>query len=496
MKDKKNSFWLALQYVLSIIVAFAIIKINIMNFGEELFGMWLIFLSIWNLGIALDFGFGTSLVKFIADADHNQSKKNVSVLVSNGLFFFSVLGLLIFLFCILIINLFVLTNPNIVPLKYHSIAFVIYLILGLNFYIQYLAVSLRSVYEGLRNFILSSKVILFYNLLTLTIVFLTFIYKLSMVHLAIGLSSSSVIYLTLSYVLLKKNHSDISISLSFINKSTIKSILKFSIHIQMASIFNALIEPIVKYIIGNYYNLNLVTFYDIGRKVTISVSGLFFATFKTLLPKVSTLKDKNTSFNFFNTQVSEISKLGIIYSGLMFGILMILIALVIKLFFVSNTILLVLLLLALPEAINNFGYPVYVFLLGIGKAAWLSLIQFVNLIITIIGLVIGFILFNSPIGLLGYFLSVLIGNILMLFIVSRLYSDDLKTFFANVRINKLIILIALILVFTIFIYINENQYVISLLSLSVASLILFYTDLKVLTGELFYFIKNSFKGTK
>lgn len=91
MKDKKNSFWLALQYVLSIIVAFSIIKINIMNFGEELFGMWLIFLSIWNLGIALDFGFGTSLVKFIADAEHNHEKKDVSVIVSNGLFFFQIL---------------------------------------------------------------------------------------------------------------------------------------------------------------------------------------------------------------------------------------------------------------------------------------------------------------------------------------------------------------------------------------------------------------------
>ncbi len=496
MKDKKNSFWLALQYVLSIIVAFTIIKINIMNYGEELFGMWLIFLAIWNLGIALDLGVGTSLVKFIADANHNQSKRDVSVLVSNGLFFFSNLGLVIFLICVLIINLFVLTNVNIVPLKYHSIAFVIYPILGLNFYIQYLAVSLRSVYEGLSNFILSSKVILFYNFLNITVVFTAYIYKLSMIHLAIGLSLSSLIYLFSSYALFKKNHPDISISLSLINKSTIKSILKFSMHIQLASIFNALIEPIVKYIIGNFYTLNLVTFYDIARKVTISVSGLFFATFKTLLPKVSTLKDKDESFNFFNTQIAEISKLGIIYSGLMFGILMILIAFVIKLFFASNTILLVILMLALPEAINNFGYPVYIFLLGIGKAAWLSLIQFVNLTITIIGLIIGFILFNSPIGLLGYFLSVLIGNILMLIVVSKLYSNKLKIFFDNVRINKLIILLVLILALTIFLNIYENQYVISLLSLSVISFILFYTDLKIFSEKSFYFVRDSFKEPK
>lgn len=491
MKDKKNSFWLALQYVLSIIVAFSIIKINIMNFGEELFGMWLIFLSIWNLGIALDFGFGTSLVKFIADAEHNHGKKDVSVIVSNGLFFFSNLGLIIFLICFLIINLFVITNPNIVPLKFHPIAFVIYPILGINFYIQYLAVSIRSVYEGLSNFILSSKIILFYNLLNLVVVFLAFQFQLSMVYLSIGLSLSSLIYLLISFFLLTKNHPEITISISLLNKSTIKRILKFSIHVQLASVFNALIEPIVKYIIGNYYALELVTFYDIGRKVTISVSGLFFATFKTLLPKVSTLKDKNASLIFFNTQVAEISRLGIIYSGVMFGILLILIGVVIKIFFVSDTILLVILMLALPEAINNFGYPVYIFLLGIGKAAWLSIIQFINLLITIFGLVIGFQLFNSPIGIIGYFISVLIGNILMLVVVSRLYSDNLKTFFINVKINKLIMLVLLIFIIVIYFNLNKNQFLMSFLSLSVISFILFFTDLKILSRDLFSFIKNS-----
>lgn len=489
MKDKKNSFWLALQYILSIIVAFSIIKINIMNYGEELFGMWLIFLSIWNLGIALDFGFGTSLVKFIADADHNHSKKDVSVLVSSGLFFFSILGFLIFLICILIINLIVLRNPNIVPLKYYSIAFVIYPILGLNFYIQYLAVSIRSVYEGLQNFVLSSKIVLVYNFLNLVIVFLAFLSKLSMVSLAIGFSISSLSYLIMSFILLKKNHPDIFISLSLINRSTIKRILKFSMHIQMASIFNALIEPVVKYIIGNYYSLNLVTYYDIGRKVTISVSGLFFATFKTLLPKVSTLKDKNTSFNFFNTQIAEISKLGIIYSGFMFGILSILIALVIKLFFVSNTILLIILLLALPEAINNFGYPVYIFLLGIGKAAWLSLFQFINLIITISGLVIGFILFNSPIGLIGYFLSVLIGNILMLVLIRRVFSSNLSLFFRNAKIYKLLVFSALLLASAITLSLNENLIFLVCLTLSTMSSLLFFSDMKTLYQKIFIYLK-------
>ena len=492
MKDKLNSFWLATQYVLSIVIAFLMIKINILHFGEELFGMWLIFFSIWNMGIALDLGFGTSLVKFIAEADSKNNEKDVSVLVSNGLVFYAALGVLIFTICITIINIFILNNQNIVPLKYLHIAREISILLGINFYFQYLAYSLRSAFEGIKNFVLSSRILLFYNFSNLFVVLIAELLGLSMVTMAACLIISSFTYLTLSLIFFKKNHRNIVISPLMLQRVIIKKLLKFSVHVQMASIFNALIEPVVKYIIGNYYSLSLVTLYDIGRKVTISVSGLFFATFKTLLPKTSALGGREESAVFFNNQVAEISRLGIIYSGLMFGILSIAIAVVLKVVFVSSTILLVLVILALPETINNFGYSVYIFLLGIGKVSFLALIQFINLILTIVGLFIGFKIFNSPIGLLGYFVSVLIGNILMLLLVRNLFSVNLKVFFSKVKILKLVFLIILLLSCTLLNYFNDKMMLVNFSFLAITSLLLFYKDLKILMNQLKSTFQNIF----
>ena len=490
MKDKKNSLWLGLQYALSILFAFTIIKINILHFGEALFGMWLIFLSIWNTGIALDFGFGTTLIKFIAEADNKNDTHEIALLISNGLFFFSILGLVIFFICVLVINILLINNTNIVPSEYHSIAIKIYPLLGINFYLQYLAYSFRSIFEGVRNFVLSSKILLTYNILNLLVVLLIKLLDLSMVNMAVGLIINSLIYLIISFMLFQKYYNYINIGFSLFQKKIIKRILKFSFHIQLASIFNSLIEPIVKYIIGNSYSLSLVTVYDIGRKVTISVSGLFFATFKTLLPKASILKNTDESFLFFNTQVAEISKYGIIYSGLVFGIASFFLAGVIKIFFITDTILLVILILALGETINNFGYAIYIFLLGIGKASFLSFIQFINLILVVLGLFLGFLIFNNPIGLLGYFTSVLIGNILMLLVIRKIFSDNLKLFLTNVKIHKLIAFIFLLLLSTIMLNIKKEYLYEIFTFLSVSSVLLFYNDIKSLYKKVLLIVKN------
>ena len=46
-RDKKNSVWLAAQYIVTIAGAFVTLKLNIDHFGKEIFGTWLIFASLW-----------------------------------------------------------------------------------------------------------------------------------------------------------------------------------------------------------------------------------------------------------------------------------------------------------------------------------------------------------------------------------------------------------------------------------------------------------------
>ena len=183
--------------------------------------------------------------------------------------------------------------------------------------------------------------------------------------------------------------------------------------------------------------------------------------------------------------------MGIIYSGLFFGILAKPLMLLLKTFFNDDSVLLIFLILALPEIINNFGYATYIFILGIGKAYFLSIIHIINLVITVIAVILGFYIFNSPLGLLGYFLSVVIGNIIMLLYIKKNIFNNISLFLKKINIGKLLILTTLL--FTSVVILNNYPYFNWILFpvISILTFLLFFRDLKMLYFQVYTFLKQN-----
>ena len=67
--NRKNSGWLSFQFIVMLLVALITLKLNLTHYGAHQFGSWILFASIWGCGAAIDFGFGTSLVKYVAEYD-------------------------------------------------------------------------------------------------------------------------------------------------------------------------------------------------------------------------------------------------------------------------------------------------------------------------------------------------------------------------------------------------------------------------------------------
>ena len=65
--DKTNSFWLATNFILLAVISVITLKMNIEHFGKEQFGTWIILSSIWGFGSTLDFGFGTTIIKYVSE---------------------------------------------------------------------------------------------------------------------------------------------------------------------------------------------------------------------------------------------------------------------------------------------------------------------------------------------------------------------------------------------------------------------------------------------
>ena len=491
MNDKKNSLWLTIQFSFTLIVALINLKINILNYGSKIFGIWIMLASVWGVGTALDFGFGISVVKYVAEfAKHD--KKRLNSFLSSSFVVFSIVGLIIFVIGNVAINFIYFTKNTVIPIDFLRTAKYVFIILGISFYFQYLTIFFKSIFEGLSNFVLSSKISLVQNLLLLISVIIAYLFTLKIAFLAVFYASSFLIIFLLYIVLLKRVYPELRISLKLFSSLEIKNIISFSLSVQTISVFSALIDPVIKYIVGNYYEIRYVSIYEIARRFSIAVSQMFFTIFRTILPKASVLKRIKDIKEFFLNETVKISKVGVFYSGIIFGTGSIIFAFVIKYLFGYEEAILVFLILSLPESINNFGYPIFMTLLGIGNAYFLSFIQLINLTIVTVSMLTIFALFKNNLGFLGYFVSVLIGNIFMLLYIKKKYGVNLSNFSKYSKLYKLVVHCLLLLTGVFLIFFGTYNYVSILLIVCILSFGLFYQDLKIYSKTVSDFLSQLF----
>ncbi|MBK6914004.1 MAG: hypothetical protein IPH11_10220 [Ignavibacteriales bacterium] len=75
-KNKRNSLWLALQYLIGLIISLITLKLNLSQYGEQIFGGWILLSSLWGFGKVIDLGYGTALIKYIAEFKNDPDKKD------------------------------------------------------------------------------------------------------------------------------------------------------------------------------------------------------------------------------------------------------------------------------------------------------------------------------------------------------------------------------------------------------------------------------------
>ena len=224
---------------------------------------------------------------------------------------------------------------------------------------------------------------------------------------------------------------------------------------------------------------------EIARRFVVAISGLFDTTFRTILPKASVLSNKNEFAPFIYNECAKLSRIGITYAGTVFGIGAFVIPIIIQQTFNYDEAVLIFFILAIPESINNFGYAIYNFLIGIEKVFFLVIIQLINILIIGFSVYIGLTIFGNLLGLLGYGLTVIIVNVLMIFFVRNVAGISIRKYFSLSRAYKLLILLMFLLI-AIFLLSNNylNLYII-IFSLGSLSLIVFINDLKNFSSLIF-----------
>jgi hypothetical protein len=222
----------------------------------------------------------------------------------------------------------------------------------------------------------------------------------------------------------------------------------------------------------------MIPAYEIARKFALAISGLYSFTFKNALPNISTLSSTIDYQSFLFYDGVRLSKFGISFSGILFGVFSIFYAFLFKYFYNFDDSIIIFLILALSESINNTGYILYVFILGIGKAAFLIILQGLNVFLITLFLISGFVILKSYIGLIGYYFSVILGNIIMMRYLNKHAEIRAVDFYKKTKITRLILFHFLLIADIVFLLKAPNKWMFSQIVFSLFCLGLFNMEIK------------------
>lgn len=415
-KDIRNSIWLVVQYVVLIGFSFVGLKLSLLAFGKSLFGIWLLLSSIFGFGGAIDFGIGASIVRLVSS---KRSDTSVASEFSNSFLIIVFSGLLIMILMIFSAERLVVSNSKLVSQIGPGNLRPTCIVLGGNFFCCYLCNFFRCVFEGLHQFKFVSKISILNSSLQLLAISLIFILKLDILYLAAAYIINSSIQFLIYALSFRFNQNEIAFDFSGVSPKTIGRVLNRNFTLQAVTLLATAIDPIIKYTIGVCSSTSNVSVYEISRRFVVALSGVFSSAFRNTLPKISMLKTRQEYQEFLSLDASHISKLSVIYSVLGFGILAPVFLVISEKFYHAKSTFIVFLILVLVESTNNIGYIYYTYIIGIKRERFLLILQASNVVFTYVFLTLGFKFFDASIGLLGFYLSVLIGSFLIFYFVSN-----------------------------------------------------------------------------
>lgn len=478
--ERSVNKWNTVSYVVVSVINFLIFSFAFRIFESDKVGLYVLLMSVFLLGGNLDLGFGISTIKQIAAANKQNNNNYIREYFFTFLFTYLVLVIIIL---ILQYVYFIIFIKNLTTINLDSDTVTnIYILLSVNFAFTFLYNYFRCFLEGMFQYIFISKILISLNILNLFLAFYAAFYANDfIIFVAVGLVISSImflIYLLKIFITLKT-----FFKYEYLNISLVKENIKYSSKLQISFFIGNSIDYLIKFIITIFLSIGFVAIYESGKKCISFINGFIFSTQKILLVKLSEVKpDKKINFNE-NPEVLKYSDLAVKLTFLFYAFLNPAICIFLYYWFKNIESVIVFLLLALPQTLISFLIPLYNVIIIEGKKHYLITMQFLNVFLIAILTALWFYLFQSFIGLLGYYIATILNSIIVLNYFKKYHLFSPVSFLKKINYVKIIIL-SILLIAELTLINSGINFNITILCFQIIFIILFYKDLIFLINKL------------
>lgn len=288
--DLKNALYGAGGFIFPAIVSLATTPYILHKLTPEIYGIYILCITIMGVMSFLDLGFGQGVIKFVSQYEAVKNYERINRIISTSLVIYIVMGLLgalaIFVFSdIIAIKIFRLgagqVDTGIISLR----------IVSIGFLFSFISALFSSIPKAVQRYDIAVKI---QNFLW----FASVMSSVLLLYFGKGIIEILIAYLLFQFIGIfayayasKKLLPEIKFGFKF-DKSVFKEIFSFSIFVSLNVVSANIVTRIDKMIVSHFLGTSAVSFYTIPYNLASMISSLVGSTNQFLFPAISSLNSK------------------------------------------------------------------------------------------------------------------------------------------------------------------------------------------------------------
>jgi O-antigen/teichoic acid export membrane protein len=286
----KNTVFNALGRFWGILVTVCLTPYILGHIGIERYGVWAIVGVLTGYFSLLDFGMGTSFVKYISEYYAKKDYEGINQVVCTGVVFYFVFGALILPLAFMIMNpLLVLFG---IPRESYSEAFFVFQVGIAMFAVSSIFSAFQAIQGGLQRMDVSSKIAIGVSVPTVlgTIYVLENGYGLRglILNNAVILTVTSVVNIVIGFRIFP----ELKFSPALFSGEMLKKLFAFGFKLQFAKISDVIVFQTDRLLIAYFLNVSAAGFYQLGSSITQQMRLLPLLLVSAILPAASDMDAK------------------------------------------------------------------------------------------------------------------------------------------------------------------------------------------------------------
>lgn len=297
----RNTIFNIIGWFWGILVVLVLTPYIIGHIGIERYGIWAIVGVMTGYFGLLDFGIGTSFVKYIAEFYTKKDYEKINQVVNTGFVFYSI-------FAIFIITLaFFIINPLLaffkIPSHLYNEALFVFLLGIIIFGISNALSPFRAIQVGLQRMDISNKVAIAISIPNIagTIFFLEKGYGLPglMVNNAIILVISSIANFIIAFKILP----ELRFNPFLFSREMFKKLFNFGYKVEIIRVADMLALQTDRVLIAYFSNIGLVGFYQLGNVIVSKTRESILLLISAVIPFSSEIDARNDTEKLYELYI-------------------------------------------------------------------------------------------------------------------------------------------------------------------------------------------------